>query len=73
MFYRVVVQAILLYGSEMWVILAEIERKVEGMHTGLLQHIMFKWVRRLGDGMWETPGTEGVRDAEVTQLETTFI
>ena len=30
MFYRAVVQAILMYGSEMWVLLATMEKKVEG-------------------------------------------
>ena len=32
MFYRAVVQAILLYDSQMWVLLAATERKVEGTH-----------------------------------------
>ena len=36
MFYRAVVQEILMYGSETWVLLAAMERKAEGMHTGLL-------------------------------------
>ena len=39
MFYRAVVQAILLYGSEIWVILIAMERKVEGTHTELLRQI----------------------------------
>ena len=32
-FYRLVVQTILLYGSETWVILAAREKTVEGIHT----------------------------------------
>ena len=55
MFYRVVVQEILLHGLETWVLLAEMERKVEGAHTDFLRQITGKQVRRLGDGTWETP------------------
>ena len=34
-FYRVVAQAVLLFGSETWVILEVMERKVEVNQTGL--------------------------------------
>ena len=46
MFYREVVQAILMYGSEMWVISVEMERKVEGTHTGFLIQVTGKRARR---------------------------
>ena len=59
-FYRLVVQAILLYGSETWVLLTAMESKMEGMHTGFLLQITGKQARHLGDGTWETPGAEGV-------------
>ena len=35
-FYRALVQAILLYGLETWVLLEEMDRKVEGIHTKLI-------------------------------------
>ena len=35
-FYRVVVQAVLLFGLELWVMYEAAERPVEGMHKGLL-------------------------------------
>ena len=38
--YRVVVQAILLYGSETRVLSAATENKVEGAHRGFLRNIM---------------------------------
>ena len=34
---------------------------------------MVKQVRRLGDGMWETPRAELVQEAAVTQLVMTYI
>ena len=42
MFYRAVVQAILLYRSEMWVLSVAMERKAEEMHTGFLRQITGK-------------------------------
>ena len=73
MFYRAVDQAILLYGSETWVISAAMERKVEGTHIGLLRQITGKRARRLGDGTWETPGAEEVREVAQTQSAMTYI
>ena len=72
-FYRMVVQAILLYGSETWVLSASMENRVEGTHTEFLRLITGKRSRRLGDGTWETPGAEGVREAAGTQLERIYI
>ena len=36
-------------------------------HTVFLQLVTGKRVMQLGDGTWETPGAEGVREAAVTQ------
>ena len=70
-FYRAVVQAILLYGLETWVILTSMERKVDRVHIGVLRQITGKRARQLKYGTWETPGAEGVREAAVTQLART--
>ena len=72
-FYWAVVQDILLYRSETWVILASMEKRVWGTHMEFLRLITGKQVRRLGDGKWETLGPQGVRDAAVTQLVRTYI
>ena len=66
MFYREVLQAILIYGLEMWVILAEMEIKVEGVYTGFLRQITENRSHRIGYGMWETPGEEVVWEAAGT-------
>ena len=60
MFYRAVVQAVLLYGSETWVLLAEMERKVEGTNTGFLCQVTGNRAGRLGDETGDTPRAEGV-------------
>ena len=46
---------------------------MEGMHTGFLRQITGKRGRCLGDGKWETPGAEGVREAVGMQFEMTYI
>ena len=57
--YREVVQAILLYGLEAWVLLTSMSKRLEGTHTELLKLIMGKRVRSLGDRTWETLRTGG--------------
>ena len=59
-FYRAVVQAILLYGSETWVLSESMENRVEETHTDLLRLITGKRASQLGDRIWETPGSEGM-------------
>ena len=72
-FYRAVVQAIILYGSETWVLLASMANMVEETHTEFLQLITGKRLRRLEDETWETPRSEVVREATGTNLTRTYI
>ena len=71
--YRAVVQAIILYGSEMWVISTSMVKRVEVTHTEFLQLITGKRARQLGDRTWETPGAEGVRETAGTQSMRIYI
>ena len=64
MFYRVVAQAVLLFGSEMWVLSVAIET-----HTGFLIHIKRKRARWIADGTWEITRVEVVTEATGNQLE----
>ena len=72
-FYRAVVRAILLYGSETWVLLASIVKRIEGIHTDLLQMITGKRVNQLGDGTWETPGEEVIQEAAGTHSARMYV
>ena len=72
-FYREVVQAIIFYGSEMWVLLASIAKSIEGTHTEFLKIVTGKRAKQLGYGIWESPGTEGIKEAEVTQSDSIYI
>ena len=71
--YRAVVQAILLYGSEKWVLLESTEKRIEGEHTEFLQMITWKRAKQLEDGTWETPGAEGIQEAAGTQSARIYI
>ena len=42
------------------------EKGGEGTHTYFLQIITRKRAKQLGDGTWETPGVEGIREAAGT-------
>ena len=48
-------------------------KRVEGTYTEFLQMITGNIARRLGDGTWETPGAEGVREAAGTQSARIYI
>ena len=63
MLYRAVAQLVLMFGSETRVLLAAMERKVEGTHTCFLQCIMWKQTQRLDDGTWEMASVEVVQEA----------
>ena len=73
MFYRAVVQAILLYGLEKWVILAAMENKVERTDTVFLRNITEKQERWILDRTWETTRAEVVQEAEGTKSVMNYI
>ena len=50
MFYRAVIQLVLLFGADTWLLLAAMEWKAEGTHTGFLRQIMWKRARRFPYG-----------------------
>ena len=52
MFYQAVVQEVLLFGAETWVLSEAISRKLEGVHAGFLRRIMRQRAVRQKDGTW---------------------
>ena len=54
-FYRAVVQDILLYGSNTWVLSVEMEKDVEGAYMGFFRQITGKQLWRILDRTWEMP------------------
>ena len=51
-FYHEVVQAMLIFGAETWVLTAEISQKLKGVHLGFLRQVTRKKTQRLGGKYW---------------------
>ena len=58
--YRAVVQAVLLFGAEIWVLTATMLQKMEGVYVGFLRHVVEMLACNLGVGMWQKEGAERV-------------
>ena len=71
--YREVVQAVLIFGSDLQVLSAVMERMVEGTYTGFLQYITGKWAQRNPYGPWVTSVAGVVWGAVGMQLADTYI
>ena len=54
-FYWVVIQAVLLFVADSWVLLDSIMRKVESTHVGFLLYITGNRARWQANGSWDTP------------------
>ena len=55
MFYKAVVQAVLLYGCESWVITDSMRKVLEGFHHRIARRISGLVAQRIGDNQWEYP------------------
>ena len=60
MFYRAVVQAVLLFGAEIWVLLASISKKLEDNHVGFLKQVTEKKAKRQREGNYSSVAAESV-------------
>ena len=72
-FYRAVVQAVLLFGAETWVLSASMEKRVVGFQTGVLQKLVVKRAMRRWDRTCRWEGGESVLKAAGTQDIWTYI
>jgi hypothetical protein len=61
-FYLAVVQAILLYGSESWVVSKSTLRRLETFHARCARHMAHQHICKLPDGTWIHPPTAQVLD-----------
>jgi len=59
-FYLAVVQAVLLYGSESWVIPSRTLQRIEAFHHRCARFMAHKHIRKMPDGHWEYPPSEQV-------------
>ena len=66
LFYRVVIQEVLMLGSDLWEMSYARIKAVEGTHMGFLRLITGKCKRYQADRAWETPDAEKVLQAAGT-------
>ena len=66
-FYRVVVQAVLLFGAETWVVLAAMLNKIKGVNVGFLRQVMEMKAQRIGDETCTQEGPDRVLQAAGTK------
>ena len=61
-FYLAVIQSVLLFGSETWVLSQRDLNRLERFHARCARHIAHRPIRPLPDGTWDTPPTDEVLD-----------
>ena len=61
-FYKAVVQAILLYGSETWTLSERMLKNFRSFHHRVARHLTGRHIRQLDDGSWYCPPTTEVLD-----------
>jgi len=59
-FYKAVVQTILLYGSETWVVTDFLLKQLHSFHSRVAHYITGRHIRQNADGTWFHPPTDGV-------------
>ena len=67
-FYRAVIQAVLLFGAETWVLLAPMTQRLEGFHVRLLRQMTKLKAKNLKEGLWRKVAAEKVLQGAGTQL-----
>ena len=72
-FYCVVIQAVLLFGAETWVMLAPMAQSLEGVHVGFLRQVKNLKAKRLRDGSWRKVAVEKVLQGTGTQPLQTYL
>ena len=71
--YHTVLQAVLLFGVETWVLLAPMTYRLEGVHVGFLQQVTKSKAKTLRDELWRKAATEKLLQGATTQpLQTYF-
>ena len=69
-FYKAIVQAVLLYGSETWMLSESMLKQFESFHRRVALYLTGRHIRQLEDGTWLYPSSEGVlRDAGLFSIK----
>ena len=60
-FYMAIVQAVLLYGADSWVISARNMQRLRAFHDLALRHVTGRHIRKNQDGTWQYPDHESLQ------------
>ena len=59
-FYKAIVQSVLLYGSESWVLTLTMEKELQSFHRRCARYITGQHIRQNEDGTWTYPSSKNV-------------
>jgi len=69
-FYKAIVQSVLLFGAETWVLSRSMDRKLQSFHHRCARFITGQHIRKNNDDTWTCPSSEGVlRDAGMWKIQ----
>ena len=72
-FFKSVVQQVLLFGAETWVVTPKMERSLSGFIHGAARRLTGRQAQRANDGDWYYPSPEGaMREAGLTDIRTSI-
>ena len=72
-FYKAVVQAVLLYGSESWVLSEFFLKQLRSFHARVARYLTGRHIRQLEDGSWYHPPTGDVLEEAGLETVDTYI
>ena len=73
-FYIAVTQAILLFGSETWVLIARMEKDLDSFQSRVARKIMGRQPRRGKDRIWYYPLLEGsMKETGMVRIQTSIL
>jgi hypothetical protein len=73
MFYKVTVQAVLLYRSEMWSLLPSSVKRLEGFHVSTAWQMSSLWPEKKSNSMWSYPCSADVLEKARLQMTAHYI
>ena len=73
-FFKAVVQQVLLFGAETWVVTPKMERALSGFLHGAARRLTGRQARREKDGDWHYPSLEGaMKEAGLIDIRTSIL
>ena len=72
-FYRAVVQAVILFGADTWVLMETMSQRIEGEHVSFLRQVTHKQAAQRWYGSWRQVPVEEVLQVVGTKTLSTYV